>query len=150
MTMDEIAEKKNKKQVIETEEEIKVRQRETDRAHAKSRFKKILSFVFIPNISSNSSDHSNYCSILFPSVISKLLAILMHYILYSFCLDHNLIISPFQFGFLHNRSTNSALLFLTNSFHDVLRNNKTICPCFLDLKKVPPVPLIHIALLLFA
>ena len=37
MTMDDIAEKKNTNRVIETEEEIKVRQRETDRAHADSK-----------------------------------------------------------------------------------------------------------------
>ena len=56
--------------------------------------------------------------------------------------------SPYQFGFLPNRSTSSALLFATNSFHKILQNNKAICACFLDLKKafdtVPHAPLIDL------
>ena len=90
--------------------------------------------VTIPKSSSNTSDPSNYRPISLLSVISKILEKHVHSILYSFCLDHNLV-SPYQFGFLPNRSTSSALLFATNSFHKILQNNKAICACFLDLKK---------------
>ena len=103
--------------------------------------------VPIPKSSSNTSDPSNYRPISLLSVISKILEKHVHSILYSFCLDHNLV-SPYQFGFLPNRSTSSALLFATNSFHKILQNNKAICACFLDLKKafdsVPHAPLIDL------
>lgn len=99
--------------------------------------------VPIPKSSSNTSDPSNYRPISLLSVVSKILEKHVHSILYRFCLHYNLV-SPYQFGFLPNRSTSSALLFAINSFHKILQNNKTICACFLDLKKtfdtVPHAP----------
>ena len=103
--------------------------------------------VQIPKSSSNTSDPSNDCPISLLSVISKILVMHVHSRLYRFCLDYNLV-SPYQFGFLPNCSTSSALLFATNSFHTILQNNKAICACFLDLKKafdtVPHAPLIDL------
>ena len=60
----------------------------------------------------------------------------------------NLIISPFQFGFLPNCSTTTALLYSTHSILSLLESFPSVCGAFLDLKKafdsVPHAPLINL------
>ena len=45
------------------------------------------------------------------------------------------LISPYQFGFLPQQSTVSALLFSTHSILSLLESNPSVCGVFLDLKK---------------
>ena len=58
------------------------------------------------------------------------------------------LISPFQFGFLPQRSTVSALLFSTHSILSLPESNPSVCGVFLDLKKafdsVPHQPLLDL------
>ena len=84
------------------------------------------------NYTSNSS--SNYRPISLLCLISKLLEKHIHSILSDFCMSLELI-SPFQFGFLPQRSTVSALLFSTHSIISLLESNPSVCGVFLDLKK---------------
>lgn len=58
----------------------------------------------------------------------------VHNLLLDFCLTNNLI-SPYQFGFFSYCSTAFVLLFIINSFHQILQSNRSGCACFLDLRK---------------
>ena len=75
---------------------------------------------------SNLDNPSNYRPISLLSIVSKLLEKYIYSHLYKFCLEHNLI-STTQFGYLSHRSTSSALLFASHSFHSLLQTNKLVC-----------------------
>ena len=90
--------------------------------------------VPIPKLSPPSNSSSNYRPISLLCLISKLLEKHIHSILSDFCMSLELI-SPFQFGFLPQRSTVSALLFSTHSIISLLESNPAVCGVFLDLKK---------------
>ena len=101
----------------------------------------------IPNTSPSSSLPSDNRPISLLSIISKLLERHVFNILLDICLDNNLI-SDFQFGFLPNRSTSSALLYATHFISSSLNSHLSVCGIFLDLKKafdsVPHQPLIDV------
>ena len=101
----------------------------------------------IPKTSPSSSLPSDYRPISLLPIISKLLERHVFNILLDICLDNNLI-SDFQFGFLPNRSTTSALLYATHFISSSLNSHLSVCGIFLDLKKafdsVPHQPLIDV------
>ena len=90
--------------------------------------------VPVPKSSPPSDSPSNYRPISLLCLISKLLEKHIHSILSDFCMSRDLI-SPFQFGFLPQRSTASALLFSTHSILSLLESHVSVCGVFLDLKK---------------
>ena len=87
--------------------------------------------VPIPKSSPSSSSPNDYRLL---SLVSKVLE--RH--VYNLVFDHTHSInflSDSQFGFCPGYSTETALLSVTQSWHAILEDRKSVCTLFLDLKK---------------
>ena len=104
--------------------------------------------VPVPKSSPPSDSPSNYRPISLLCLISKLLEKHIHSILSDFCMSCDLI-SPFQFGFLPQRPTASALLFSTHSILSLLESHVSVCGVFLISKRLPILFLTNLFLIYF-
>ena len=100
----------------------------------------------IPKTSPPSPVPSKYRPISLLSIPSKLLERLVFNYLLDICLSNNLI-SDSQFGFLPQRSTESALLSALTPIYSALDDSSSVCCVFFDLSKafdsVPHRPLLN-------
>ena len=80
------------------------------------------------------TDKNNYRPISLISNVSKILEKLMYKRIYVF-LEQNNSFYPYQFGFRHNHSTNSALIEITEQIRKACDKGSFACGVYLDFKK---------------
>ena len=108
--------------------------------------RKIFNIIAIPK-SGDSSDPRNYRPISLLSILSKVLE--RHIILLiSDYLNEQKMISDYQWGFIRDRSTTTALLSLTQEWYMHMENGYEVCAIFMDLQKafnsIPHQDLLHV------
>ena len=107
---------------------------------------KIARIVPIPKTDCPSTSTSGYRPISVLPIISKVLEQHVKELIDDY-VANNAPISKYQWGFMHQRSSTSALISVTHDWHCSLDSGKEVCIVFFDVKKafdsVPHIPLLQ-------